>query len=224
MSEYVRPAVEQPVFTDEDGAVIPYGSRWEGSPPEEAYSVVAHAERFRPLHVVADALIAHLVEEYAATASDDPAAAAGDGAEIGREARAVRVVPDSPEASPLTFVFTDFPGVLVHAGEFQRAALPVCGCYACDDEWTRVADELEGYVLGVVAGGLSESVVSGGLSESVVDGEELGIGSRLVRADGAGESSGWSVAEPDRLADLEERGISAPWSRDWAAWPRPWDA
>ncbi|KQQ07607.1 DUF6226 family protein [Rathayibacter sp. Leaf296] len=215
MSEYVRPAVEQPVFTDENGAVIPYGSRWDGAPPEEAYSVVAHAERFRPLHVVADALIAHLVEEYAATASDDPAAAAGDGAEIGREARAVRVVPASPEASPLTFVFTDFPGVLVHAGEFQRAALPVCGCDACDDEWTRVADELEGYVLGVVAGGLSESVV---------DGEELRIGSRLVRADGSGESSGWSIAEPDRLADLEGRGTSAPWSRDWAAWPRRRDA
>ena len=57
MSSYVRPLIEAPVFRDADGAVINYGSRWHGSPPEDTYSVDTHPERFAPLHVVADALI-----------------------------------------------------------------------------------------------------------------------------------------------------------------------
>ncbi|MBO0983744.1 DUF6226 family protein [Rathayibacter sp. SD072] len=211
MNEYVRPAVEQRVLTDGSGTVIPYGRRWEGSPPDGTYSVTAHPERFAPLHAVAHALIAHLVTTYDATAEDDPAAAAREGAAIGREARAVTVLPASPDASPLTFVLTDFPGVLLRAGALTQDAFPHCGCDACDDDVVRLVEDLEGFVLGVVAGGLSESVV---------DGEELRIGSRLVLADGAGESSGWTPAEPEQLVRLEERGISAPWSRDWAAWSR----
>jgi hypothetical protein len=38
MPEYVRPAVQAREFRDESGAVIRYGTRWMGSPPDDAYS------------------------------------------------------------------------------------------------------------------------------------------------------------------------------------------
>lgn len=77
MCSYARPLIEASVFRDADGAVIEYGNRWHGSPPEETYSVDTHPERFAPLHVVADAILAHLqatceveIDEGVETAGD----------------------------------------------------------------------------------------------------------------------------------------------------------
>lgn len=58
MSSYLRPAIDSPVFRDDDNQVIDYGCRWPDSPPDDAYSVDRHPERFAPLHRVADALVA----------------------------------------------------------------------------------------------------------------------------------------------------------------------
>lgn len=125
MSSYVRPLIEAPVFRDADGAVINYGSRWHGSPPEDTYSVDTHPERFAPLHVVADALIAHLRETYDVEVDEGVEVAA----DLLRPAFhdvvcAVRIRPNDPKCASLTLVFTAYPGIYMHAGLIARLPRP----------------------------------------------------------------------------------------------------
>ena len=153
MSSYVRPLIEAPVFRDADGAVINYGSRWHGSPPEDTYSVDTHPERFAPLHVVADALIAHLRETYDVEVDEGVEVAA----DLLRPAfhdvvRAVRIRPNDPKCASLTLVFTAYPGIYMHAGLLHDFHYPVCGCDACDSNWEAEADELEQRVFATVSG------------------------------------------------------------------------
>lgn len=78
MTGYIRPAITVHEFRDAVGNVIPDGDRWGFDPtPDDAYGVTSNLERFAPLHDVANALIAHLVEVYDVTVSED-AAFAGD--------------------------------------------------------------------------------------------------------------------------------------------------
>ncbi len=115
MSPYTRPSIAPQVFVDADGEVIDYGHRWSDSPPAEAYSVTVHPERYAPLHAVAAALIDHLRLTYDVEV-DDGAHVVADllappSWEVPRAvgcARAIRV-------RSLTFVFTSFPGLLMHA-------------------------------------------------------------------------------------------------------------
>src|SRR5690554_2561679 len=136
MPDYVRPTLPQLVFYDDAGAVIPYGNRWpDRIAPEHAYSVVTHPERFAPLYLVAEALIQHLAETYEVSVSDDIAHAG----ELLHDSyhgvvRAVQVVPQNADAASLTFVYTSFPGVTVHAGLLHDFPFPDCGCDACDDD------------------------------------------------------------------------------------------
>ncbi|MWV47957.1 hypothetical protein GRS96_01555 [Rathayibacter sp. VKM Ac-2803] len=214
MTDYARPAVEDRVFTDEDGRPIPYGTRWGGgSPPDESYSVTSDTERFRPLHTIADALIEHLVRTCDVTIEDDPALASRDEAEISWATRAVRLTPASAEAAPLTIVYTVFPGILLHAGALHRFEYPVCGCDACDDDWTALADDLERAILDVVAGRYEESVTAGD--------DSLTVGYRIGGSDELGLTSGYSTTEGRHpVSDHDGRQLSPPWSRVWEAWPR----
>lgn len=162
MSAYVRPSIEAPEFRDAAGNVIPYGERWGmGQPPEDTYSVTSNLERLQPLHTVAEALIAHLVETYGVDVSDDLASARDIMRPRDDVVRAVRLTPHNPRAAPLTFVFTSFPSVIVHAGALTDFLFPDCGCDACDDGWEDVAAEMEWQVLAVAAGGLSEALSRG---------------------------------------------------------------
>ena len=135
MSSYVRPLIEAPVFRDADGAVINYGSRWHGSPPEDTYSVDTHPERFAPLHVVADALIAHLRETYDVEVDEGVEVAA----DLLRPAfhdvvRAVRIRPNDPKCASLTLVFTAYPrstdrlrtGAAASSSDVRRGGLRRC--------------------------------------------------------------------------------------------------
>jgi hypothetical protein len=163
MTDYIRPRLPRQVYYDADGAAIEYGYRWRGgSPPEETYSVASNPERFAPLQTVADALIDHLRQRYAVSVSDDIAAAADLMHERDDVLRAVRMVPKNPDAAALTFVFTAYPGVVVHAGLLHDFPFPQCGCDACDESLEVLVEDLERLVFAVVAGGYSESV-SGGL-------------------------------------------------------------
>lgn len=162
MSSYIRPSIEAPVFLDADGSVIDYGNRWHGSPPEDTYSVETHPERFAPIHRVADALIAHLGETYDVEI-DEAAETVGD---LMRPAfhdvvRAIRVRPRAPTCAPLTFVFTAYPGIYVHAGLLHDFPYPICGCDACDSNWEAEADELERQVFAVVSGNYRETITRG---------------------------------------------------------------
>ena len=122
--------------------------------------------------------------------------------------RAVRVTPSAEAAAPLTFVFTSFPGILVHAGFLFEDRYPSCGCDACDEEWDSTATELERAV---------GAVVSGGFSEAYAPDAELPVWFRLVRPDGWRGGSSRADAYP---ADLltRVRPLLTP-ARVWSAWP-----
>ena len=211
MTEYVRPEIEERTFHDTDGHEIAYGSRWgAGVPADDSYSVTSNLERFAPVHEVADALITHLHGTYAVTI-DEKLEHARDlvGPAPAEVARAVRVVPADPAAATLTFVFTSFPGIRLHAGYLQDFSFPFCGCDACDETWVSCADQLEETVLAVAQGGLSE-----GYREAA----ELSAWSRLVFP--GGSRSGASRAEdypPDRFADVAD-ALSR--GRTWSPWPQ----
>ncbi|WP_062213846.1 DUF6226 family protein [Demequina oxidasica] len=158
---YVRPAISLPVFHDASGAVIDYGNRWGiAGPPEDSYSVTSNLERFAPVHTSADALINHLTTRYDAVVDESVSYAADLLNEQEGVTRAVRVTPTSADAAGITFVFTAFPGVIVHAGVLQDLRFPDCGCDACDESGVYQAEELEWQVLAVAAGGFRETMTS----------------------------------------------------------------
>jgi Family of unknown function (DUF6226) len=203
MPEYTRPAITAREFRDESGAVIRYGARWTGSPPDDSYSRVSNPERFAPLQTVANALIEHLRAEYRA----DIAALAESFTKL------VTVTPDRADAAPLEFRFTDFPGVVIRAGVRCRAAFPACGCDACDDTWEKVADDMECLVFAVAEGTFVERIaLTSGGTASV----EYTI--RSPNGTGRGGSSGGVEADAG-LRDDAARLDRLPVGR-WQPWPR----
>ena len=157
MNEYRRPTIPVKIYRDELGTPIDYGNRWGGAgAPVDAYSRVSNRQRFAPLHAVAMALIEWLQDTFDVTLAQGPSVAS-DLLRMPHEViSAVRVVPREPEAAPLTFVLTQFPGVYLHAGSLHDFQFPGCGCDACDDDATGLAEELEWTVRTVVSGGYSE--------------------------------------------------------------------
>ncbi|POX66817.1 hypothetical protein C3481_00620 [Microbacterium sp. Ru50] len=211
MNGYVRPTVDAPVFRDADGAVIEYGRRWPGSPPEETYSVDTHPERFAPLHAVGDALVAHLRTAYDVVV-DEGVAVAGD---LNRPSfsdvlRAVRLRPTDPRCAAVTVVFDAYPGISVHSGLLHDARYPHCGCDACDEEWEAVATDLEQHVF---------AVVTGNFREAIVPGAELPVRHAFTFPEGG--RSGESRADgfpPERVSKAREVLRDLP--DGWAPWPR----
>lgn len=157
MSDYRRPAFPIEIYVDQLGTPIDYGNRWnEKSQPEDSYSCVSNLQRFTPLHAVASALIDWLQSTFDVIVEEDPGAVSDLLHLPNSVARAVRVVPRDPTAAPLTFVLTRFPGVYLHAGSLHDFHFPVCGCDACDDDVSSLAEDLEWTVRTVVSGGYSE--------------------------------------------------------------------
>ena len=173
MNGYRRPDSRPEIHRDDQGLPVAYGHRWEGtSPPTSAYSTVGHRERFAPLHQVADTLIDWLLDTFDAVAERDPGVATDLLLPPADIVRAVRVVPSTSFAAPLTFVFTGFPGIFLHAGALYDSHYPVCGCDACDDDVQELLENLESMVRAVVSGGLyelfdphDEQVIDYGLAE-----------------------------------------------------------
>jgi len=210
MPEYVRPEFPRRVFYDRDGAVIDYGRRWKGeAPPADSYGVDSNPERFAPLHSVAQALIEYLQRRYAVSVREDAAFAADLMHPRDDVLRAVRVVPLSRDEAALTFVFTAYPGVVVHAGLLHDFPFPQCGCDGCDESAETAADELEWTVLTLVAGHFAEWV------DPKAD---LQIGYELSSPDGTRRARGATGAiVPDaRLAAAAERLRELP--RGWQPW------
>jgi len=207
MDSYRRPEIEPVVFRDDDGVVIEYGNRWGGeSPPEDSYSVLSNVERFRPLHAISAALIDALVADYEVTVEDDVSLASDlmhprDDVEL-----VVRVTPADPVAAPLTFVFTSHPSVVIHAGLLHDFLYPVCTCDACDEDWERIADEMEWDVQTVVTGGYEERA------------GRSGVEFRLADERGMRGGSGRSQDIPRARLDAAVRTLSD--IDVWKAWPR----
>ncbi|MGO3885133.1 MAG: DUF6226 family protein, partial [Mycetocola sp.] len=160
-ADYVRPELPHAEYLDENGQVIRYGERWSGSPPEGSYSVASHTERYAVLHTVATALINHLVERYDVDVTDDLTVGDDLVHPFPGALRAVRISPRRADAAELSIVFTDFPGIAIHAGALHDSAYPMCGCDACDTSAEGEVEELEERVLAVADGRFQEGITSG---------------------------------------------------------------
>lgn len=209
---YVRPLLPTRAYYSPDGALIPYGRQWgDEGPAPESYSVDSHPERFAGLHAVAAALIDHLSAVYDVDVDRDPVHA-GDVFMKAREMlQAVRVTPRRADAAPLTFLFTGYPGVLIHAGVMHDFPFPVCGCDACDETAGTAADRMEMLVLTVAAGGYRERYPVGGRKWSEY---------ALTAVDGSGFESGSGEPAPVdavRLQDAEDRLREV--AGGWRPWP-----
>lgn len=210
VTSYRRPHIDAPVFRDADGQPIPYGERWAHGPPDDTYSVVNHPERFRPLHTVADALIAHLGAVTDATVTEDPAVAAELRHPPTVPVRAVRVTPARSDAAPLIFAFTPHPGIILHAGALQEFVFPSCGCDACDEEWVSQAENLEWIVLAVAAGRFAESISRGWRATHTM---------RVFSPDGDAQGSSEPLRSLGREKRAEARARLAAAPRGWQPWP-----
>ncbi|WP_163631080.1 DUF6226 family protein [Microbacterium sp. B35-04] len=212
VTSYARPSIAAPEFRDSNGEVIDYGHRWDGSPPENTYSVDTHPERFAPLHAVADALVAHLRDTYDVDINE--------GAEVAADllhpsyhdvVRAIRIRPNDPACASLTLVFTAYPGIYMHAGLLNDFHYPVCGCDACDSNWEGEADDLERQVLAVVAGRYRETIE---LREP-----DPWIGYAFTYPDGARSGGSREPGiSPERLRAA--KSILGRLSAEWSPWPR----
>ncbi len=206
----MRPEVAPQSFRDAAGNLIAYGDRWGmSSPPDDTYSVLTHPERFQPLHDIARALIAHLERTYDVTLSEIRAPC--------RRVRALRqprpqpsTHSASPRCAPITFIFTELPGVVAMAGALLDEPFPSCGCDACDEGWESLADDLEWWVT---------AMVEGGLTEQVTQGPRTKVSHRLEGADA------WRSAEGPADARITRRELAAARDRlaplDGGRW-EPW--
>ncbi len=193
---YQRPTWPPAVCHDDQGQVIPYGNRWAGSPPDDAYSRVTNQQRFAPLLTVTAALIEHLRAEYQVTTS-----ITGSVTELdpGPAAARLRFAVD-----PDTFV------VRLTAGPVAQFGYPVCACDACDETAEAMADDLEATVFAVVAGHLRQRVGPPPRGKG-----RTGL---VIEVGGAHASSSWTLldrAERRRIRDLL-RGTPErwePWTR-----------
>ncbi|KJL34015.1 DUF6226 family protein [Microbacterium oxydans] len=199
---FVRPALEIPVFLDDDGRVIDYGSRWAGgSPPDDAYSRVSHPERFAPALAAVDALIDHLETWYVVDV---------DRAVEPSGSRVVHLRPTTGAPITLTMSATG-ESIGIEAGALFSEIVPSCTCDACDESADSVAEQVEETLLSIAAGGLREVFPVGQRRSAHI---------RIRTVDGGGRSSagepGRSVpaARLDAAAELLG-SLSDGW---WPAW------
>lgn len=138
IERFALPPIARREILGYDGRPIPYGSRWGlGAPPEDAYGVASHTERYAPLHDVADALLAHVLATRACSMEESPL----DRGEL----RAVALRADArdgrdPRLAAIRLAWTDFPGVTAELSGDVPEAAPVCGCDACDEDVVAVAE------------------------------------------------------------------------------------
>lgn len=135
---FAMPRIARTEILGDDGRPVPYGSRWGlRTPPEDAYGVVSHTERYAALHDVADALLAHVLATRACSVEESPI-------ERG-ELRAITLRASAhaardPRLASIRLAWTDFPGVTAELGGDVPEAAPVCGCDACDEDVVAVAE------------------------------------------------------------------------------------
>ncbi|WP_152659453.1 DUF6226 family protein [Demequina salsinemoris] len=211
---YTRPVVVFPELRDDAGAVIPYGRRLgeiPGWPPDDAYSVVVHPERFEVAWTIARAIVDHLVATYDVDVIEDADPEAGrlpgvrhlePRGPIADAPPAVRRIVPRGQGAPLTVIETDHPGVELLAGVTTGALAPVCGCEACDESVEEVADSLEDFAFAVASGEVWERVE--------------GRGVRSGHTGPVSSGSGWSRSESwgqrREIASLMKQATPfAPW-------------
>lgn len=128
-----------------------------GGAPAHGYGRVSDAEQYRQLHEVVDSLVAALMTQYEVDCSDDAARAGECAFPQSSPERVVRLIPRSPDAAPITVVWTSFPGLQVRFGRWHVDAYPRCGCDACGERCSDLIEDLRQAVDAVVGGRFVES-------------------------------------------------------------------
>jgi hypothetical protein len=180
-----------------------------GDPPLEAYSRVTNAGRFARLHDVASELLDRLETEFDVVREEayglDPELETRY--ELARPC--VRLVPKTPAAAPVVFVFSTFPGVYVRLGRWCTVAFPACGCDACNELVEIEAERLQSLIDDVIAGRFREAI-------------------RVPDSGPAwSEWELWSDTERSRSSSMLDRddawrmlGEESQTSCQWSPWPR----
>jgi Family of unknown function (DUF6226) len=172
-------------------------------PSDDAYGRVTNPQRYRMVQDAARDVMDELLERF------DVQVSAGNDIDPELQRRfasvivgeMVRFAPNALGAAPLTFAFTSFPAVVVHAGEWRIGAYPRCGCDACDEMPAAVVEELRKDINALTAGAVHERW----------DGTRLH--SDIRYSDGS-RSSGWTLIEQDR----DRYGPAREYK--WQPWPR----
>jgi hypothetical protein len=111
--------------------------------------------------------------------------------------KAIRLVP--ARGVPLTFLLTEFPGVVVRFGDWGEEVFPTCGCDACDENPAGLIDALREAVGAAVEGGYEEALTR----------------RALRRSSNRGRSSGVSHLGFGEWRRFGERGVHT-----WPPWPK----
>jgi hypothetical protein len=183
--------------------------RWgiEGPPPE-AYSRVTSPERFQPLHPFTEGLVAQLEARF------DVERTEGSGLDAELEAvgtirPTIRLTPRSPQAAPLVFAFTAFPGVVTRSGQWRVDPFPSCGCDACDEDAAGEIERLAWLVDQVTAGRFRETIELPPVGDA---GQHV----ELWSPDGSRQGGGGPLERAEAERRLSETKQAA---FDWEAWP-----
>ena len=197
-----------------------YGNRWgPDGPPEEAYSRVTNAERFRPLHAAMREIIARLHSEYDVTLDEGY----GLDEELVRHmtpaAPSVRLTPSDSGAAPITIVFSDFPGLHLRFGRWLIEPFPDCGCDACDESAEGEIERLIDFVDDVTAGRFREGIRIPVLAGSGWRKMERWADETRLQQRNTGIRSG-GESRIDRQRALSLTGGAHRLDLDWKPWPR----
>ena len=194
------------------------GSRWgpEG-PPDEAYSRVTNAERFRPLHAAMLETIDRLENDYVVECAE------GYGLDEELESRldlarpSVRLSPKNPDAAPIGVTFTTFPGLYLRFGRWYTEPFPDCGCDACDETAEGAIERLNDVVDDVTSGRFREGIVCPPISF-------VGSGWRETQRwspdDGRRSTRSFSRSRIDVLRAREMSGGRRRLDLHWQPWTR----
>jgi hypothetical protein len=173
------------------GGVPPIDGR-----PDEAYGRVTNPERYAAVVDAARTMLDNLSNDYGTDRVE--------GLDVDRDLvtrssvrRVVRLTPRGGDGGPLTFAFTDFPGVLVRFGRSHVEAFPSCGCDACDEVPADVIERLARAVDQFVAGGFSEGLEDGWLFHAA----------RRIRG-------------AMRLDRASEEAFDGDFHKTWGSWPQ----
>ena len=197
-----------------------YGNRWgPDGPPEEAYSRVTDAERFRPLHAAMREIISRLQSEYDVTLTEVYGLDQDMERRVPPAAPSVKLTPNDSGAAPITIVFSDFPGLYVRFGRWLLEPFPGCGCDACDESAVGEIERLVDIIDDVTAGRFREGIRVPVLSGSAWRERERWADETRLQQRNTGT---WSRGESpmDRRVALELTGGARRLDLNWKPWPR----
>lgn len=167
-------------------------------PDDDAYGRVTNPERYQVVVDAAHALIDDLIGTYETRTSSGLAET--DFPDIRRSPSSVtRLIP--AEGARLTFLFTDFPGVVVRAGRWRVESFPVCGCDACDESPSELIESITQLATAVVEGGYQEQLTSRELTYTF-----------------SRNGHSWSTVKKPQWGEWRDYGQRC--SSRWAVWPK----